>query len=106
MSMIDALCIDVYHTRFVFHQPWLKIQPGDHRQHRERDADRDERAAGTEPKRVGQKPRQRQLQCPEYEEVDERGRPRVAGAGEGLRQHHAVPIEQEAGRHDAQAVHV
>ena len=49
-------------------------------------------------------PGQRDLPQPEHDQVDQRRRPRVAGAVERLRQHHAIGVEHEAEADDPQAV--
>src|SRR5438874_1177978 len=48
--------------------------------------------------------RQRQLQRPKDEQVNNRGRPRVAGAIKGLGQYHAVCVEQKSIRNRSQAI--
>src|SRR5438093_7433421 len=80
-----------------------KESRADDRQGRIRDRQRRWNAAGAEGRPERQRPCERNLPHPEDEHVDERRRPRVAGAVERLRQHHPVRIEQEPQADDAQA---
>lgn len=83
----------------------LREEPGaDGGQGEEGKAHGDERAGRTESCAARQQPGERDLEHPEHHQVDPGGRPRVARAVEGLREHHAVAGECEADRDDPQAV--
>ena len=80
----------------------LREQPGaDAGQGEEGEAHRDERAGRTETCAARKQPGERDLEHPQHHQVDPCGRPRVAGAVERLRQHHAVAGERKAERDDA-----
>ena len=97
-------CEDRY-TRAVFHFPFLNSTALTTASIEYATAIATNTPVASEPAGVRQHPRQRQLQQPEHEQVDERRRPRVARAVERLRQHHAVRVEQEPEAHDPQATH-
>ena len=82
----------------------LGEEPGAHtRQGEEGEADRDEGAGRSHPCSMREQPRQRDLEQPEHHEVDPGGRAGVAGAVEGLGEHHAVARECEAEGDEPQA---
>ena len=53
---------------------------------------------------MGEDPRERDLQDPEAEQVEEGGRPSVDGAVERAREHHAERIEGETRGDDPEAI--
>src|SRR5579863_9178107 len=76
----------------------------DHSQGELRYRNRGEHARWSHGQRFRQRPGQGQLAHPVTKKVHARGRACVAGAVEGLHQHHAPRIECVAGAEDAQAV--
>src|SRR5438309_2559444 len=73
------------------------------REQRERDRNRPERALRADVQRPREHVRQRDLEQPEAQQIEQRRRQRVACAVERLRQHHAVRVEEESTAHDAEA---
>src|SRR6185503_18806140 len=69
-----------------------------------RNHDSQENAAGSQTKNFRQHVSKREFPQPEHEQVDDCRRPRIPGAIERLRQHHAVSVEKKTVSHDAQAI--
>ena len=75
-----------------------------YRDGRERHGNGGEYPVGAPLQAIGEEPGQRDLPRPEAAEVQPGWGPRVPGAVEGRREHHPIPIEEEAKADDPETV--